>query len=60
MCGLTVATWEWVHYGLADVLSVMRRERDYAQFRIQAFAIADRGAAKVTTRQEFMRFAPKE
>jgi hypothetical protein len=60
MNGLTFATWEWTHYGLADVLSVMRGERDYAQFRIQAFAIADRGTARVSTRQEFMRFAPKQ
>jgi hypothetical protein len=42
MMALTAWTWEWVHYGLFDVLEVMRPFDP--EFYRHAMALADRGA----------------
>jgi hypothetical protein len=59
MLELTAVTWEWQHYGLADVLAAMATAPDFDVFRREAFALADRGRVKVVDRAEFLRFAPK-
>jgi hypothetical protein len=59
MLELTAITWEWQHYGLADVLTAMANAPDFDDFRREAFALADRATGKVVDRAEFLRFAPK-
>lgn len=60
MLALTVATWEWQHYGLYDVLSVMRpftftTGSSFSRFYEEAMRLADRGGVQPATREEFSR-----
>jgi hypothetical protein len=64
MLALTAATWEWVHYGLYDVLEVMRPltflgRGGYSEFYEEAMRLADRGGTKPATREDFLRCFPE-
>ncbi len=63
MLALTTATWEWVHYGLHDVLTVMRPFTfttgvSFARFYDEAMQLAERGRVQPATREDFLRFFP--
>lgn len=55
MLALTAVTWEWVYYGLYDVLTVMRSTDFYAY----AMRIADRGPVRPSTSAELLRLFPR-
>jgi hypothetical protein len=63
MLALTSVTWEWQHYGLYDVLSVMRpftftTGGSFARFYEEAMRLAERGGALPATREDFLRCFP--
>ncbi|HEX8441411.1 hypothetical protein [Archangium sp.] len=63
MLALTAATWEWVHYGLHDVLTVMRpftffTGGSFARFYAEAMQLAERGQVQPATREDFLRSFP--
>jgi hypothetical protein len=63
MLALTVATWEWQHYGLHDVLSAMRPFTfttgwSFSRFYEESMRLADRGGLVPTTQEDFLRCFP--
>lgn len=62
MLSLTAMTWEWAHYGLYDVLDVMRPfplfPGGFARFYEEAMRLADRGGTEPATREDFLRCFP--
>jgi hypothetical protein len=60
MLALTAVTWEWQHYGLYDVLDVMRPFTfttgwSFSRFYEEAMRLADRGGVRPATREDFLR-----
>lgn len=59
MMALTALSWEWGSYGLFDVLSAMKVAPG-SGFFTRAMSLADRGAVKPSTREEFLRVFPEK
>lgn len=65
MLWLTVCTWEWVYYGIYDVLTAMRPFTfttgwTFERFRSEAQQLADRGRVTSATRAAFLAGFPGE
>ena len=63
MLAFTAITWEWVHYGLYDVLSVMKSstfflDRSFPRFYEEAMRLAERGDTRPSSREELLRGFP--
>ncbi|MEW5738053.1 MAG: hypothetical protein AB1938_03950 [Myxococcota bacterium] len=57
MLRLTAATWEWVHYGLFDLLCAMEVKPGSA-FAARVMEVADRGPVKPSSREALERLFP--
>ncbi|XXF75664.1 hypothetical protein P2318_21695 [Myxococcaceae bacterium GXIMD 01537] len=60
MLTLTAFTWEWIHYGLFDVLQAMTpwtftTGTSFRRFYEEAMRVADRGGTRPASREEFLR-----
>lgn len=63
MLALTAMTWEWMHYGLYDVLVAMKPFTfttgwPFSRFYEESMRLADRGGVQPATREDFLRGFP--